>query len=503
MAGTSGANGGGIVFLAASTISNSGTISANGSAAGAVADNFTGGGGGGAGGSIYVLGKTINLGSAVTTATGGAGSSVAGNGRGGGGGSAGNGFVAINYLDTLNGTSSPTYVSLPSVNLYAKSALGTYGTLHIGKVDTVNADLAEYYSAADPSIEAGDVVSVGTDSVNNSKGVLYKSGTPYDSKLLGIISTDPGLVLGSKDEDGGSPDQRILALSGRVPVKIAPDSAEIHIGDYLTSSTTPGQATKATKAGYTIAKALENWSPDSGKNSIMAFINLGYYMGGMTADGYVDTGQNLIANNLNVKTEQGLIERILGIRESPSAEATEDRSASPEGQIASESASLNIAEALDRLVTRLETTENDISIINSKLLILNSATSSASLATIDDLVVTSGANIGNLVLAGNSLDAIGTLKLMGDTLEIDTNGNLNIKTGKIVGNSTFRDTATVPAGQTSVDIAKTWDTPPSTVTVTADYDTYAWVVNLTKDGFVIKVKNPPTSDQKLYWQAIW
>lgn len=39
-----------------------------------------------------------------------------------------------------------------------------------------------------------------------------KADTPYDQKLIGIISTNPGV--------------RMLALSGRVPVKIDPDSAD-------------------------------------------------------------------------------------------------------------------------------------------------------------------------------------------------------------------------------------------------------------------------------------
>ena len=78
----------------------------------------------------------------------------------------------------------------------------------------------------------------------------------------------------------------MLALSGRVPVKIASSSERIAIGDFLTSSDTePGKAMKATKAGYTIGKALESWTPCnnlaieqcSNISQIEAFVNLGYY----------------------------------------------------------------------------------------------------------------------------------------------------------------------------------------------------------------------------------
>src|SRR3989338_10624008 len=87
-----------------------------------------------------------------------------------------------------------------------------------------------------------------------------KASKPYDGKVVGIISTNPGVLMGSIDGDTGKAEKRMLALAGRVPVKIDPDSPPIEIGDFLTSSTKPGLAMKATKAGYTVGKALENWS---------------------------------------------------------------------------------------------------------------------------------------------------------------------------------------------------------------------------------------------------
>ena len=76
-----------------------------------------------------------------------------------------------------------------------------------------------------------------------------------------------------------------VALAGRVPVKIASSSAPIKVGDFLTSSKEPGKAMKATKAGYTIGKALESWEPSTlrdtsgqaGSEQIQVFVNLSYY----------------------------------------------------------------------------------------------------------------------------------------------------------------------------------------------------------------------------------
>ena len=78
---------------------------------------------------------------------------------------------------------------------------------------------------------------------------------------MGVISTNPGVVLGSIDGDTGKADKRQLALAGRVPVKIDPDSDPIEVGDFLTSSDRRGYAKKATESGYVIGKALNNWIP--------------------------------------------------------------------------------------------------------------------------------------------------------------------------------------------------------------------------------------------------
>ena len=136
-----------------------------------------------------------------------------------------------------------------------------------------------------------------------------KADTPYDPKLLGIISTNPGVIMGSVDGDSGKADSRQLALAGRVPVKIAPDSPPIEVGDFLTSSSTyPGMAMRATHAGYAVAQALESWQPCDNKTTqqcnnvslIDAFVEPAYYVGALDADGNLEilTVGTLRVNNL-------------------------------------------------------------------------------------------------------------------------------------------------------------------------------------------------------------
>ncbi len=132
------------------------------------------------------------------------------------------------------------------------------------------ADLAEWYPVDDLSIEAGDVVSISGGKDEAGVPSIKKADTLSDQRLMGIISTRAGVELGIPRDD-----RRLVGLSGRVPVKIAPDSQSIQAGDLLTSSEThPGMAQKATSPGFIVAKALESWDPVSPTAAIESFITV-------------------------------------------------------------------------------------------------------------------------------------------------------------------------------------------------------------------------------------
>jgi len=129
------------------------------------------------------------------------------------------------------------------------------------------ADLAEYYTVDDQTIGAGDVVSMTGNLDDYQVPILRRSNGVNDPQLAGIISTKAGLTLGLEDEN-----RRLLALAGRVPVKIASDSPVIESGDMITSSSIEGHAKKATLGQRTIGKALENWTPENGKETILVLV---------------------------------------------------------------------------------------------------------------------------------------------------------------------------------------------------------------------------------------
>jgi hypothetical protein len=119
------------------------------------------------------------------------------------------------------------------------------------------ADVAEWYSAKNDrkNLETGDLVSIDGSSISNL--VMRSQGVAYDDRVIGIVSTNPGLIAGNGGIDAVHTDDVLVALAGRVPVKVSDEGGEIKPGDRLTSSSMPGVAMKANNSGMTIGIALE------------------------------------------------------------------------------------------------------------------------------------------------------------------------------------------------------------------------------------------------------
>ncbi len=115
------------------------------------------------------------------------------------------------------------------------------------------ADLAEYYYSTE-LLEAGEVVAI--DKTLNAG--VKRSSTAYQTDVIGIVATYPGIILGTKT-DNSFP----IALSGRVPVKVSIENGIILAGDRLTASSVPGHAMRTDTAGRVIGVAIEDMSLDS------------------------------------------------------------------------------------------------------------------------------------------------------------------------------------------------------------------------------------------------
>jgi hypothetical protein len=117
------------------------------------------------------------------------------------------------------GTTAPSNTLHVVGSLCVKSAAGNCAGAVAGKIyattTTVQAaDLAEYMSINDPSLVAGDVVV--TEAAPTGAGVVFaKSQHANQANAAGVISTSPGLELGSD-----SASSRPIALAGRVPASV-------------------------------------------------------------------------------------------------------------------------------------------------------------------------------------------------------------------------------------------------------------------------------------------
>jgi hypothetical protein len=124
------------------------------------------------------------------------------------------------------------------------------------------ADVAERIDVSE-AVEPGDVVEIDPD----NPGKFRKAREALSTRVAGVISTAPGVVLGNKSAE--SNDARpILALAGRVPVKVTAKYGAIAVGDLLVSSPIPGYAMKCPEKsqciGAVIGKALEPLAEGSG-----------------------------------------------------------------------------------------------------------------------------------------------------------------------------------------------------------------------------------------------
>jgi hypothetical protein len=115
-------------------------------------------------------------------------------------------------------------------------------------VQTGPRDLAEIYFA-DAELEPGDVVSLVADGDS-----IAPSAGAADPRVIGIVSSAPGLLLGSLLNRDDLPDDgrtgHPVALLGQVPCKVTDEGGPIRRGDLLVAAPTAGHAMRAPDGGH-------------------------------------------------------------------------------------------------------------------------------------------------------------------------------------------------------------------------------------------------------------
>jgi hypothetical protein len=112
------------------------------------------------------------------------------------------------------------------------------GNIHVtGSINAKYQDVAEWVPSSN-DLAPGTVV-VLDPAIGN--GVMA-SGAAYDTSVAGVVSAQPGLILG---EAGANKEQ--IATTGRVRVRVDATAAPIRVGDLLVTSGLPGVAMKSSR----------------------------------------------------------------------------------------------------------------------------------------------------------------------------------------------------------------------------------------------------------------
>lgn len=193
----------------------------------------------------------------------------------------------FNTRNSFNTTSPSSYLfsirnsGVPTFSIAANGDVHTTGTYYGAAVavSTPGApgDLAERVDIAiDDEVEPGDVVVVDPHATDTYR----RSLSPYASEVSGVISTQPSIVVG----DGRTEHTAIMAMVGRVPIKVSAENGPVVRGDLLITATSTGYAMRydSTKdtgnhiAGI-VGVALE--SLPAGKGKIMGLVRTGWING--------------------------------------------------------------------------------------------------------------------------------------------------------------------------------------------------------------------------------
>lgn len=152
------------------------------------------------------------------------------------------------------GTASPT------------TKLHVVGDLTVtGNIAAKYQDVAEWVPTEE-QLDAGMVVVLDATKSNH----VISAGSSYDTRVAGVISAQPGIVLGEKSDN-----KVLVATTGRVLVNVDATNGPIEIGDLLVTSDREGFAMKSVpveiggarihRPGTLIGKALEPLRSGSGK----------------------------------------------------------------------------------------------------------------------------------------------------------------------------------------------------------------------------------------------
>ena len=164
-----------------------------------------------------------------------------------------------------------------ATNAIPVATLDVAGTGHFSGDVTVDGNLAAKYQDIAEWVPSGGSLVPGTVVVIGGGNEVRPSDRAYDTRVAGVVSSRPGLVLGVAGSDKAK-----VATTGRVKVKVDATRHPVAAGDLLVTSDKPGMAmvsepidlggVKIHRPGTLIGKALEPL--DGGEGEILVLLSL-------------------------------------------------------------------------------------------------------------------------------------------------------------------------------------------------------------------------------------
>src|SRR3989344_3833861 len=390
-------------------------------------------------------------------------------------------------VDTVNSwiqiatSTSPTFTTDGQFTIGNADATASGGRIWIRsgattfrfQSDANTADYSEFFFQYEDS-EVGDVISLADreyiDSVKGNStttppantGIVRKSNVAYD-KILGVV-TDRGTSFNNPEDTRQKSDEFAnVGLLGHIITKVTNENGPIEAGDFLTSSETrEGFAMKATRSGYILGQALEDFTGEGigDTGMVTAFVSPEY---------------RVIENTFVLGEEDNQL--ITHIENSLSISAT---SSSPIFMINQKGSG-----------DLLQLQQNGI----GRLLVRNDG----SIKVFSNIASTADNSIFSIENTGGEIFSI---KSNGDA---NVYGNLRI-VGNIYANKDTAGSAVITMGNNSTKVAfeKSYaGAPKVVVTVLGLPEGPYGVVDKTEEGFTILMNGIAQKDIKFDWVAIY
>ncbi len=111
--------------------------------------------------------------------------------------------------------------------------------------------VADLYKISNENVKDGDIISASEKDFSLSKN-------PYDSALVGVVSTNPALYFGYNESIN---DKLYPVITTGTPiVNVSTINGNIKAGDAITSSELPGVGMRADKSGFVLGIALKDYA---------------------------------------------------------------------------------------------------------------------------------------------------------------------------------------------------------------------------------------------------